>query len=52
MLLKYRVKQNLKLGDKMKTHCKNPGRIDELRKGCKREDIKLGHLQGRSKRTW
>ena len=34
------VEQDLRLGNKMKTHWKTPGRIDELRQGCKGEDIK------------
>lgn len=30
------VEQDLRLGNKKKTLWKNPGRIDELRQGCKR----------------
>lgn len=48
----WRVEQDLRLGDEMKTHCHNPGKTDELRQKCKGEDIKSGHLQGRSDSSW
>lgn len=41
------MEQELKLGNKMKTHWKNPGRIDELGQGCKGEDIKSGRTFAR-----
>lgn len=40
----WRVEQDLRLGDEMKTHYKNPERIGERRQGHKREDTKLKHL--------
>lgn len=43
------LEQDLKLGDEMNTCCRNPGSMDKLSQGWKREDMKLAYLQNRSR---